>query len=191
MDVPEPLIVGVVVLLVGSVAASFVDRLGAPTLLLFLGLGMLLGEDGPGGIRFNDALLARDAGLVALAVILFEGGVLADLPEIRRVRAPAVALATGGVLITAAVVGAVTRVVVGFGWATSLLLGAAVSSTDAAAVFSAIRGVNLRRRLASILEAESGFNDPFAAVLVIGLVEWRTHPHFGVVDGVVLMARES
>src|SRR5438093_1254148 len=89
MDVPEPLIIGVVVLVVGSVAASFVDRLGAPTLLVFLGLGMLLGEDGPGGIHFNDAVLARDAGLVALAVILFEGGVLADLPEIRRVRGPA------------------------------------------------------------------------------------------------------
>jgi hypothetical protein len=85
MDVPEPLIIGVVVLVVGSVAASFVDRVGAPTLLVFLGLGMLLGEDGPGGIQFNDAVLARDAGLVALAVILFEGGVLADLPEVRRV----------------------------------------------------------------------------------------------------------
>jgi potassium/hydrogen antiporter len=137
LDVPEPLIIGVVVLVVGSVAASFVDRLGAPTLLLFLGLGMLLGEDGPGGIRFNDALLARDAGLVALAVILFEGGVLADLPEVRLVRAPAVALATLGVLVTGLVVGAVTRLAVGFGWWTSLLLGAAVSSTDAAAVFAA------------------------------------------------------
>ncbi len=191
MDVPEPLIIGVVVLVVGSVAACFVDRLGAPTLLVFLGLGMLLGEDGPGGIHFNDAVLARDAGLVALAVILFEGGVLADLPEVRRVKAPAAALATLGVLVTGLVVGAVTRVAVGFGWATSLLLGAAVSSTDAAAVFSAVRGANLRRRLASILEAESGLNDPFAGVLVIGLVEWTTYDDFGVADGVLLILRQS
>jgi potassium/hydrogen antiporter len=191
MDVPEPLIIGVVVLVVGSVAASFVDRLGAPTLLVFLGLGMLLGVDGPGGIHFDDALLARDAGLVALAVILFEGGVLADLPEVRLVRAPAVALASVGVVVTGLVVGVVTRVAVGFGWATSLLLGAAVSSTDAAAVFSAIRGANLRRRLASILEAESGLNDPFAAVLVIGLVDWQTHSHFGAADAAILLARES
>src|SRR5437667_6928953 len=139
----------VVVLVVGSVAASFVDRRGAPTLLVFLGLGMLLGEDGPGGIHFNDAVLASDAGLVALAVILFEGGVLADLPEVRRVWAPASALATLGVLVTGLVVGVVTRVAVGFGWATSLLLGAAVASTDAAAVFAAVRGANLRRKLAS------------------------------------------
>src|SRR5439155_1548937 len=83
------------------------------------------------------------------------------------------------------VVGVVARLAVGFGWATSLLLGAAVSSTDAAAVFSAVRDANLRRRLASILEAESGFNDPFAAVLVIGLVEWRTHTHFGAGDAVI------
>jgi potassium/hydrogen antiporter len=191
MDIPEPLIIGVVVLLVGSVAASFVDRLGAPTLLLFLGLGMLLGEDGPGGIRFSDAVLARDAGLVALAVILLEGGVLADLPQVQRVKWPSLALATVGVLVTALVVGCVTRVVVGFSWATSLLLGAAVSSTDAAAVFSAVRGVNLRPRLASMLEAESGLNDPFAAVLVIGLVEWQTSPDFGFSDGAVLLARES
>jgi cell volume regulation protein A len=191
MDVPEPLIIGVVVLVVGSVAASFVDRLGAPTLLVFLGLGMLLGEDGPGGVHFDDAVLARDAGLVALAAILFEGGVLADLPEVRLVRAPAVALASVGVVVTGLVVGVVTRVAVGFGWATSLLLGAAVSSTDAAAVFSAIRGANLRRRLASILEAESGLNDPFAAVLVIGLVDWQTHAHFGVSDAAILLAQES
>src|SRR5882672_7064631 len=75
LHTPEPLIIAIAVLLVGSIAASFVDRLGAPTLLLFLGLGMLLGEDGPGGIHFDDATLVRDAGSVALALILLEGGV--------------------------------------------------------------------------------------------------------------------
>src|SRR5690349_7747485 len=89
LHVPEELIIAVAVLLVGSVAASFVDRLGAPTLLVFLGLGMLLGEDGPGGIRFDDATLARDAGTVALMIILIEGGLLAERSEIRRALAPA------------------------------------------------------------------------------------------------------
>ena len=74
LHVPEPLIIAIAVLLVGSIAASFVDRLGAPTLLVFLGLGMLLGEDGPGGIQFDNATLARDAGTVALMIILLEGG---------------------------------------------------------------------------------------------------------------------
>ena len=83
LHIPEPLIIAIAVLLVGSIAASFVDRLGAPTLLLFLGLGMLLGEDGPGGIHFDDAALARDAGTVALMVILIEGGLLAERSEVR------------------------------------------------------------------------------------------------------------
>ncbi len=87
MHVPEPMIIAVIVLLVGSIAASFVDKLGAPTLLLFLGLGMLLGEDGPGGIRFDNAMLSRDVGLLALAVILLEGGMMADLPDVRKAAA--------------------------------------------------------------------------------------------------------
>ena len=101
LHVPEPLLVAIAVLLIGAIAACFVDRLGAPTLLLFLGLGMLLGEDGPGGIKFDDATLVRDAGSVALALILLEGGVLANVPAIRKVLRPSVLLATLGVLITA------------------------------------------------------------------------------------------
>src|SRR6201747_1024902 len=98
------MIIAVIVLLVGSVAASFVDKLGAPTLLVFLGLGMLLGEDGPGGIHFDNATLARDAGTVALMIILLEGGLLAERSEVVRALAPAGLLATAGVLLTAGVV---------------------------------------------------------------------------------------
>ena len=188
LHVPEPLIIAIAVLLVGSIAASFVDRLGAPTLLVFLGLGMLLGEDGPGGIHFDDATLARDAGTVALMIILIEGGLLAERAEVRKALAPAGLLATLGVLVTAgivAVVGARRRR--SRAGRLSLLLGAAVSSTDAAAVFASLRGTDVRRRLSSILEAESGLNDPFAALLVIGLVEWSTTSHFGAVDGLVLL----
>jgi cell volume regulation protein A len=190
VHVPEPEIVAVVVLLVGSVAASFVDRLGAPTLLLFLGLGMLLGEDGPGGIRFDNAVLARDVGLLALAVILLEGGMLAELPDIRRAAGPAILLATVGVGITAAVTGVVTRFTAGVGWFAALLVGATVSSTDAAAVFAAIRGLNVRRRLSAMLEAESGLNDPFAALLVIGLVDWKTTSGYNAGDALVLLVRQ-
>ena len=94
LHVPEPLIIAIAVLLVGSIAASFVDRLGAPTLLVFLGLGMLLGEDGPGGIQFDNATLARDAGTVALMIILLEGGLLAERSEVMRALGPAGLLAT-------------------------------------------------------------------------------------------------
>ena len=140
LHVPEPLIIATVVLLVGSVAASFVDRLGAPTLLVFLGLGMLLGEDGPGGIQFDNATLARDAGTVALMIILLEGGFLAERSEVMRALGPAGLLASLGVLLTAGVVALAAHAFIGLGWTTALLLGAAVSSTDAAAVFAALRG---------------------------------------------------
>jgi len=190
VHVPEPLIIAIVVLLVGSIAASFVDRLGAPTLLVFLGLGMLLGEDGPGGIHFDDATLARDAGTVALIVILLEGGLLAERSDVMPALGPAGLLATLGVVVTAGVVALAAHAAMGIGWSTSLLLGAAVSSTDAAAVFAALRGTHVRRRVAAVLEAESGLNDPFAALLVIGLVEWSTSD-FSTWDGFLLLTRQA
>jgi potassium/hydrogen antiporter len=179
-----------VVLLVGSIAASFVDRLGAPTLLVFLGLGMLLGEDGPGGIQFDNYTLARDAGAVALMIILLEGGFLAERAEVERALGPSGLLASLGVVVTAGVVALAAHAAIGLGWTTSLLLGAAVSSTDAAAVFAALRGTHVRRRVAAVLEAESGLNDPFAALLVIGLVEWST-TNFSTGDGLLLLARQA
>src|ERR1700712_5127902 len=136
--VPAPFPAAIAVLLIGAIAACFVDRLGAPTLLLFLGLGMLLGEDGPGGIKFNDATLVRDAGSVALALILLEGGVLANVPAIRKVMRPSVLLATLGVLITAVIASVAAHWALDVHWRTALLIGAVVSSTDAAAVFAAV-----------------------------------------------------
>jgi potassium/hydrogen antiporter len=183
--------IAIAVLLVGSIAASFADRLGAPTLLVFLALGMLLGEDGPGGIHFDDFTLARDAGTVALIVILLEGGLLAERSEVVAAIGPAGLLATLGVLVTAGVVSVFAHVAIGLGWTTALLLGAAVSSTDAAAVFSALRGSGVRHHLAGILEAESGLNDPFAAMLVIGLVGWSTTRDYSFGDGLLLLARQA
>ena len=190
LHTPEPLIIAIAVLLVGSIAASFVDRLGAPTLLVFLGLGMLLGEDGPGGIQFDNATLARDAGTVALMVILLEGGLLAERSEVMRALGPAGLLASAGVLVTGGVVALAAHAAIGLGWTTALLLGAAVSSTDAAAVFAALRGSHVRRSVAAVLEAESGLNDPFAALLVIGLVQWSTSD-FGTGDGLLLLVRQA
>ncbi len=171
LDLPAPVLVAVAALVVSVLAAAFAERLGAPVLLLFLAVGMLLGEDGPGGIDFDNAVIARDIGLIALAVILFEGGFTADARTVWRVAVPAGLLATVGVGVTAGVVGLAAHVLLDLRWEAALLLGAVVSSTDAAAVFSAVRGLPLRRRLESVLEAESGVNDPVAVLLVILLVE--------------------
>jgi cell volume regulation protein A len=173
---PDVLLVASAVVLIGVLAAAFADRLSAPALLLFLGLGMLLGEDGPGGIEFDDFELAEALGSAALALILFEGGLAADRRTMRRVLVPAGLLATVGVVVTAAVVACASWLVLGLDWKHSLLVGAVVSSTDAAAVFAAVRGLPLRRRLSATLELESGINDPFAAVMVVVLVEIATSP---------------
>jgi cell volume regulation protein A len=171
VHLPIALVITVGVLVASVPAAAFADRLGAPALLLFLGFGVLLGEDGPGGIRFEDARLARDIGIAALVVILLEGGFSADARDMRRAAAPGALLATVGVAVTAVVVGLAAHVLVDLPLSAALLLGAIVSSTDAAAVLTAVRRLPLRRRLRAVLEVESGINDPVAAMLVIGLVE--------------------
>jgi cell volume regulation protein A len=171
VHLPVALVITVGVLVASVPAAAFADRLGAPALLLFLGFGVLLGEDGPGGIHFEDARLARDIGIVALVVILLEGGFSADARDLRPVAAPGAVLATVGVAVTAVVVGLAAHVLVDLPVSAGLLLGAIVSSTDAAAVLTAVRRLPLRRRLRAMLEVESGINDPVAAVLVIGFVE--------------------
>jgi cell volume regulation protein A len=131
---------------------------------------MLAGSDGIGGIAFADYKLAFRLGTAALVLILFDGGLNTPLTAIRRVWAPSVTLATAGVIIVAAITALGARLL-GFDWAQAMLLGAIVSSTDAAAVFVALRnsGIGLRRRVGSTLEVESGFNDPMAVILTIAL----------------------
>jgi cell volume regulation protein A len=190
MHVPIELAVLVAVFVVGAIAAAFADRIGAPALLLFLGLGIFLGVDGPGGIAFDDATLVRDAGTAALALILFEGGALAEGRALRRVVTPAALLATLGVLVTAAVVAGTAYLVLDLTPSDALLVGAVVSSTDAAAVFTATRGIHLRERVSALLELESGLNDPVAALLVIFLVEMRIGDA-GVPDAIVLLSKQA
>jgi cell volume regulation protein A len=190
MHVPIELAVLVAVFVVGAIAAAFADRIGAPALLLFLGLGIFLGVDGPGGIAFDDATLVRDVGTAALALILFEGGALAEVRALKPVRVPAALLATVGVLVTAVVVAGAAYLVLDLTPSDALLVGAVVSSTDAAAVFAATRGIHLRERISALLELESGLNDPVAAVLVIFLVEMRTSDA-GVTDAIVLFGKQA
>ncbi len=164
---------------VASVLLSKVsERFGVPTLLLFLGIGMLAGYDGPGGIYFDNARLAQALGTVALAYILFAGGLETEIAAVRRVVRPAMLLATLGVLVTALITGLGIHYVLNHGWMESLLIGAIVSSTDAAAVFAVLRSKNvgLREPLRPLLELESGSNDPMAVFLTIGMIELIRNP---------------
>ena len=147
-------------------------RLGLPFLLVFLVAGMLVGVDGPLGVRFDSAPISAWVGNAALAVILLEGGISTRMETFRTGFRPALVLATLGVALTAAMVGAVAMAVMNVDWRHGLLLGAIVGSTDAAAVFSLLRqtGIRLGERVSATLELESGLNDPMAVFLVLALI---------------------
>jgi cell volume regulation protein A len=159
--------------LAGILSSLVALRFGAPLLLVFLIIGMLAGESGPGGIQFNDVRLTYLVGSIALALILFDGGLRTRFATFRNALAPSLVLATLGVLMTAAFTAPFVAYVMGFGWIEALLVGAVVASTDAAAVLFLLRahGLRLRPRVAATLEIESGTNDPFAIFLTILLVE--------------------
>jgi Sodium/hydrogen exchanger family len=160
------LLVGSLVVLVSIVATRVASRVGLPSLLLFLALGVVLGEDVL-GIEFNDAQLAQDLGTAALAVILIEGGLTTAWSDIRSVIAPAGVLASAGVGMSTAVTAVGAHYLLAMGWQQALLLGAILASTDAAAVFSILRVLPLPQRVAGLLEAESGFNDAPSVILVL------------------------
>ncbi|MBY0290258.1 MAG: potassium/proton antiporter [Mycobacteriaceae bacterium] len=160
------LLAGGLVLLASIVATRAASRVGLPSLLLFLGVGVIVGEDGL-GLQFDNYLLADHLGTVALAVILVEGGLTTRFSDIRKVLAPAGALATIGVAVSTAVTAAGAHLLLGIDWQLAVLLGAVVSITDAAAVFSVLRVVPLPRRVKGLLEAESGFNDAPTVILVL------------------------
>jgi cell volume regulation protein A len=167
------ILLGAVLVLAGVFSGLVAGRFGAPLLLVFLLVGMLAGVDGPGGIAFEDYRATYLVGSVALALILFEGGLHTKRSRFRGALAPALVLATIGVGATAALTGAFAAWLLGLGWTEALLLGATVSSTDAAAVFFLLGtgGLLLRRRVGATLEIESGTNDPMAVFLTVVLVE--------------------
>jgi cell volume regulation protein A len=178
------------ILMLAVVAAVAARRLRLPVLISFLGLGMLLGSEGLGGIYFDDAQLARTIGILALIAILFEGGLTTEWPQIRPIFVPAFLLSTLGVFVTAAVTGLAAYYLFDVSKVGALLLGAVVGSTDAAAVFATLRFTPLRHRLAALLNAESGANDPTAVALTIGLITWLTKPNYGAVDVILLVVRQ-
>lgn len=172
------LVAASVQLLLSVLASKASAKLGVPALLLFLVLGMLAGSDGPGGIYFDDARLAQSLGVVALALILFSGGLDTEWSSVRPVLWKGLGLSTAGVLITALLVGLFAKAVLGFSLVEGVLLGAIVSATDAAAVFSVLRArsVGLKGHVRPLLELESGSNDPMSVFLTTGLIGIMTQP---------------
>ncbi|MBX9774643.1 MAG: potassium/proton antiporter [Xanthobacteraceae bacterium] len=167
------ILLAALLILAGILSSLVALRFGAPLLLVFLLVGMLAGEAGPLGIRFDDVRLAYTIGSVALALILFDGGLRTRYQTFRNVIGPAGLLSTIGVLVTAALTAPVAVWALGLGWTEALLVGAVVASTDAAAVFFLLhaKGLRLRPRVSATLEVESGINDPFAIFLTIVLIE--------------------
>ncbi|MDO9116522.1 MAG: potassium/proton antiporter [Nitrospira sp.] len=189
----EYLLLGASVLLLLSVIASKASgRLGVPVLLLFLIIGMLAGSDGPGGIHFDNPWLAQSLGVVALVFILFAGGLDTEWASVRSQLGRGVMLSTVGVAITAGLVALFATTILGMSWPEGVLIGAIVSSTDAAAVFAVMRSryVSLRGPLTPLLELESGSNDPMAVFLTIGMISLITGASSSVADLVPMFIRQ-
>src|SRR5687768_1471755 len=166
------LLLGSVLLFISIISSKTSFRIGIPTLILFLIIGMLAGSDGPGGIYFDDPEIAQLLGVIALTFILFSGGLDTKWESIKPIIRNGIALSTIGVLLTAGLVGIFAAYVLGFNIYEGLLLGAIVSSTDAAAVFSILRSRNfgLKGTIRPLLELESGSNDPMAYFLTISMI---------------------
>lgn len=175
MDILNQLILfGAVLFLISILASALSPRVGMPLLLVFLLVGMLGGEDGIGGIAYDDVQSALFLGTLALAVILFDGGLRTDIHNFRVGLKPALLLASVGVVLTAGICGVLAVWLLDLSWAEGMLVGAIVGSTDAAAVFSVLnmQGLALKARVGATLEIESGLNDPMAIFLTITLVEF-------------------
>ena len=165
-------LIGAVLVMLSILASILAQRAGAPLLLVFLGIGMIAGAEEAGGISFRSFEAAYLVGTIALAVILFDGGMRTRAESSRIGLRPALSLATVGVMLTTGIVGAITSWLLDFDWRQGLLIGAIVGSTDAAAVFSLLhsRGMRLKQRVGTTLEIESGCNDPMAVFLTMVFV---------------------
>lgn len=176
----DALLIVAIILLVCVISSKVLYKFGIPTLIIFLALGMFMGSDGPGGIYFDDPIIARELCNIGLLFIIFSGGFGTNWETAKPVTFPATLLATIGVVLTAFTLGAFSHYILGFPWIYGLLLGSIISSTDAAAVFSILRSkkLNLKNGLAPMLEMESGSNDPMAYMLTtifLGLITGEAH----------------
>ena len=178
----ELILIGGLLLATGIAAAMVADRVRVPGLVLFLGLGMLVGSEGPGGVDFSDVELTRTLGTIGIVLILFEGGLAAGWQEIRPVLKTALSLAIIGTLVTALIGALAAAWLFDLGTLEALIVGSAIAATDSAAIFAVLRGSTLRRSLARVLEGESGLNDPIAVLLVTGFIAWIQEPGYGIWD---------
>jgi cell volume regulation protein A len=187
------ILLGAMLVMAGILSSLLALRFGAPLLLVFLIIGMLAGDSGPGGLQFDDVRSTYLVGSVALALILFDGGLRTRFQSIRTVLAPSMGLATIGVLLTALITAPVAKFALDLNWTEALLVGAVVASTDAAAVFLLVhaQGLRLRPRVGATLEAESGSNDPFAVFLTLMLVEFISVGQSSVAHVMLELAREG
>src|SRR5438874_5949795 len=187
------ILLGAVLVMAGILSSLLALRFGAPLLLVFLLIGMLAGDAGPGQIQFDDVRTTYLVGSVALALILFDGGLRTRFQSIRAVLAPSMVLATTGVLLTALITAPVAKYVLDLNWTAALLVGAVVAATDAAAVFLLVhaQGLRLRPRVGATLEAESGTDDPFAVFLTLMLVELISSGQSSVWHVVLEFGREA
>ncbi|MFE2539390.1 potassium/proton antiporter [Actinacidiphila glaucinigra] len=182
----ELLLVCALVLLIAVVAVRLSSRSGLPSLLLYLGIGVAIGQDGL-GVAFDNAELTQVLGYAALVVILAEGGLGTQWREIKPAVPAAAVLATLGIAVSVGITASAGHYLVGLDWRQALLIGAVVSSTDAAAVFSVLRRVPLPSRVTGVLEAESGFNDAPVVILVVAFSEhWPVH-NWGVLLGEIAL----
>lgn len=192
MHFEQLLLISSVLLFLSIFAWKVSSQLGIPALVLFLGIGMLAGSDGPGHIYFDDTLAAQSIGVIALAFILFAGGLETNWKIVRPTLGAALLLSTVGVLLTALVIAIFAVFVLHFSFAQGSLLGAIISATDAAAVFSVLGAKNLKitGKLLPLLELESGTNDPMAIFLTIGLIRLLTNPHESILGVLLLFVQQ-
>lgn len=182
MEHADTILIAGLLLALAITVSLMAARMRMPGLVLFLLLGIAVGPHGLEVFNFADIEFAQAVGVVALSLILFEGGLAAGWQEVRPVLGTGISLATAGTLLTALVTGFAAAWLLDFSTLQALLIGGIVASTDGAAVFALLRGSTLRRRLARTLEAEAGLNDPVAILLVLGFIEWIKQPGYGAVD---------
>ncbi|WP_028781855.1 potassium/proton antiporter [Thalassobacillus devorans] len=161
-------------LVISVVVTKFSSRLGVPSLVLFILVGMLVGSDGLDIVYFDNPELAQTIGVISLVIILFEGGMQTKWGGMKKVLAPSITLATIGVVLTTSIVAVFVKYILGASWLEAFLIGSIVGSTDAAAVFAVLKGKNIRHKLEDTLEAESGTNDPMAVFLTITFIQLLT-----------------
>ncbi len=190
MEHADTILISGVLLALAIGVSLMATRMRMPGLVVFLGLGILVGPHGLGVIEFATPEFAQTAGVIALSLILFEGGLASGWREVRPVWRTSLSLATVGTLLTALITGFGAAWLLNFSTLQAMLIGSIIASTDGAAVFALLRGSTLRKRLARTLEAEAGLNDPVAILLVIGFIDWIKSPQYDVISMAGLLVEE-